>query len=121
VYKVDPSSYQDNGNTIKSLIRTGHINHGTDNFKRSNQLRVRLRRGVGAITGDPQFSLRWRDQGGAWSNWHSRNMGRAGDPEFFVTFKRMGKYRTRQYEIQHADNSDFTLISIEEDVEDLGK
>lgn len=119
VYKVDNQNFQDNGSNIRTLIRTGHIDHGIMTKKKSNQLRFKLKRGTGGLTTNPQFSLRWRSDNGAWSNWIAKDLGRSGDNEFFTDFNRMGMYTTRQYEIQHADNSDFILTSIWEDIEDL--
>lgn len=121
VYRVDSSSFLDDGDNIRTLIRTGHIDHGTSNRKRSHEVRLRVKRGTGGVTTNPTFSTRWRDNNGAWSNWHSRYLGTAGDTNFYVNFRRMGIYRTRQWEFQHSDDSDFILIEMQENVEDLGR
>lgn len=121
IYKLSTSKYQDDTDEIRTLIRTGHMSHGTNRNKRSNAVRLRVKRGAGLnnATVAPKMSMRWRDNNGAWSNWHQRSLGLIGEQEFFITFRNMGTYRTRQYEIMHSDNSDFILINMEEDIEVL--
>lgn len=50
IYKMDPAIYQDASSDIRTLIRTGNITHGTMTRKRSNELIIRLKRGLAAAT-----------------------------------------------------------------------
>ena len=80
---------------------------------------MRVKRGVGGTTTNPQFTLRWRDDNGAWSNTIAFDLGREGDTDFWISYGPMGIYRARQYEIRHADNSEFIFMDMEEDIEVL--
>lgn len=118
IYTTAASLYDDNGDTIRMLLRTGHVDHGSYRRKRSNLLTLRFKRGV--ATGSettPEVSIRWRDDGGAWGNasLQSLGLGQTGENEFFVTLKRNGIYRTRQYEIVQTDNVEFRFIDMEEE------
>jgi hypothetical protein len=122
IYKLSNDVYTDDGDTIRTLIRTGNINHGTTNKKRSNALRLLMKRGVGnSDVKSPEILIRWRDNGRHWKNWRAKQLGRSGHSDFFIDFKQMGSYRTRQYEIVHADATEFILTDIKEDIVDLGR
>ena len=115
VYTSDRTMFADNGSAIRTLRRTGFITHGSMNRKRSKQLRLRCKRGVAtASVTAPVVSVRWRDRGGSWSNWHEGLLGAVGQYEFEVVFDRLGEYRARQYEIVHSDATDFILVSAQE-------
>jgi hypothetical protein len=119
IYKLDNENFQDNGSNVHTLIRTAHIDHGTSNKKRSKKLRIKVKKGVGGLVTNPEFTIRWRDKNGAWSNTVAHQLGRAGDEGFWIEMSPMGIYEERQYEIRHADNSNFILMDMEEDVEIL--
>lgn len=123
IYTADRSTFTDDGNPIRTLIRTGHISHGTETSKRSHCLRVRLKRGLGnSSVADPQVSVRRRVNNAAqWENERFASLGQVGQHELHVEWRRNGIYRTVQYEIVHADNSDFVLVGAEELVEPLGR
>lgn len=121
VYKVDNNNFQDGDTNIRLLVRTGHVDYGTGNRKRSLGMRLRMRRGTGTLSVDDKVSIRWRDNNGPWSSWHPKSLGIIGDNDFYVRFGPMGMYRSRQYELAHSANSDFILIDWEENIEDLGR
>jgi hypothetical protein len=51
VYKLDRNVYEDNGNPMRTLIRTGHINHGNDAIiKKSLGLTLRCKRGSTSLS-----------------------------------------------------------------------
>jgi len=120
VHHVDPAVYGDDGDDIRFERRTGHITHGVLKRKRSNEISVQVKRGSGNddVT-DPQLMLRWRNQNGLWGNEHWKSMGKIGDNESVVHFKRLGIYRSRQYSFVHTDQTPFTIVDAEEDVEAL--
>jgi len=120
IYKMSAGTYQDAGSLIRTLVRFGHISHGTMNNKRSKEIRVRLKRAAGGVSdNEPKIKLRWRDNNGLWSNWKTMSLGKMGETNFIISLKRLGIYRTRQYEIIHSENSDFILVSLEEDADVL--
>lgn len=118
IYKIDKDNYQDEGNPIRSLIRTGHNNHKTNGRKTISELRIKMLREAGGTSGnEPVIQIRWKDDNKGWGNWRQVSMGKLGESEFFARIYRLGQYRTRQYEIVHSDNSDFIFVGMEEDVE----
>jgi hypothetical protein len=115
IYKINPSLFQNNGEIIRTLIRTGQVNHGTNEQKISKELIVECKRGVGGISGDePVFTHRYRDENGTWSNEQQISLGKIGDTNSIQRLHRLGMYRTRQHEFVHSDNSDFILSDLEE-------
>jgi hypothetical protein len=123
IYEISPDVYQDDGNIIRSMWRTGNIDHGTSMKKRSLELRIRARRGLGDINSvAPTLMIRWRDDGNkAWGNTRNLNMGLAGDTEFYIRLHRLGAYRSRQYEISCTDNIPIGIVSVEENIEQAGR
>lgn len=122
VHTMDASHYDDDGDTIRFLLKSGHINHGTHQKKRSNRLLIKSKRGV-ATAGEttPEVAIRWRTDGGNWGNqvFKSLGLGQIGENEFYTTLYRLGMYRSRQYEIVQTDNVEFRLIEMEEEIEGL--
>lgn len=119
IYKMDPTSHTDGGSTIRTLVRTGQLSHGSLNRKRSNVLWLRLKRGVGSVSTAPKMQIRWKNDGASWGNWHEVSLGVAGDSYMIGRINRLGQYRTRQYEVVHSADSAFQLVGMEEDLEVL--
>ena len=112
------SHYSDAGNPIRTLRRTGFISHGTSALKTSNEIVFRLKRGQGnSDVSDPVMTLRWRNHNGKWSHERQLSLGAVGDHYLEARTHRLGEYRYRQYEICHADATDFVLVDAQEDVE----
>lgn len=121
VYKADFDTYQDNGEEIRSSVITGNIDHNTGREKRSNELRIRLKRGqvqrVSMDDPEPKMLVRWRDNGSkVWSNYRNVMLGWQGETEFYYSLFKMGSYRARQYEFTVTDNTPFSIVEVEEDV-----
>jgi hypothetical protein len=69
-----------------------------------SRLELLIEPGVGLLEGstdsvDPQWSLRWSDDGRTWSNEVTRTMGRFGEYFTRLIFNRLGSARNRLYEI----------------------
>lgn len=120
VYKLTKNVFEDGGDVLRTVRRTGFITHGTGNLKRCNALRLRLKRGVatGSVP-NPTMTVRWREQGGSWSPSYQFDvaLGVVGQHDLFVVRKQCGSYRARQYEFAHSDATDWILMGGEEDVE----
>lgn len=122
IYTLDFDTYQDDGQEIRSAVITGNIDHGTGRDKRSNELRIRLKRGqVAKVTTsdiEPLMLVRWRDNGSkVWSNYRQIPLGFQGDTEFYYSLYQLGTYQARQYEFVVTDNTPFSIVEVEEDVE----
>lgn len=120
IYKLTKNVFTDSGAVLRSIRRTGFITHETGNLKKCKALRLRLKRGVatGGVP-NPTMTVRWREQGGSWSPSFQFNMslGAVGEHDVYVIKKQCGTYRARQYEFAHSDDTDWILMSGEEDVE----
>jgi len=123
IYRADRSTFTDAGNPIRTLLRTGHISHGAEVTKRSNIFRLRCKRGLAnSAIADPQVSLRRRVNNKAqWSNERWKSLGRVGEHELTIDWRRNGVYKTCQYEIVHSDPSDFVITGAKEHIDLLGK
>ncbi len=173
IYTASTTNYTDNGNTIRTLRRTAHVDHDTKARKRSNALYLTAKRGTGistasevtgtdaniytctishtsaasnrpitgadyasywvaggstggvwasgtAYTGQtPNIVVRWNDDGkSSWSNEHQVNLGRVGDYKIVdASLKRLGIYRSRQWEFILSDPVPLVFSDAEEDME----
>jgi len=120
VYKFDTTNYDDDGDTLRAMVRTAHYNHGTESKRKfSNKLIFRLKR-TSVVSDDatPDLMVKYRDNGSAlWKNEHSVSLQQIGDTEFRGTISRLGSYYSRQYQITLSDAYPLCLVSMEEDVE----
>jgi hypothetical protein len=117
VYKLDSTNYQDDGNTLKTLVRTNHINRGTESIRKScHKLTFRLKRSdVSETTGTKNIILRYRDNGSTtWTGERAVAIGKMGDTEFRAETHMLGSYYSRQWEFYIVDNAALTLVSVEE-------
>lgn len=117
IHKLSMAHQNDAEDLIRYFRRTGHIDHGTLNKKRSNFINIKLKRGT-ASTGNLAF--RWRDDGeNLWSNEHLISLGNIGETEFIKRIYTRGIYRTRQYEFTLTDATQLTLVGAEENIDVL--
>lgn len=121
IYRLGFDTYRDDGQEIRSAVITGNIDHGTGRQKRSDELKIRLKRGqVQRLSPDdigPVMLVRWRDNGSkVWSNYREVALGFQGETEFYHSLFQLGSYRARQYEFVVTDDTPFSLVEVEEDV-----
>lgn len=111
------------GNPIRSLLRTGHISHGTLSTKQSHTFRLRCSRSAPTETvTDPKVMLRRRINNGVkWTNERWKSLGRAGNTGITVDWRRNGIYKTCQYELIHSDATPIELAGAQEYIEALGQ
>jgi hypothetical protein len=123
VYVSRRGIYNDAGNPIRSLLRTGHLSHGASFSKRSEIVRLRCKRGQGQPNQIvPNIMMRRRVNGsGEWGQERWRNLGAIGEHDLHVEWRNNGVYKTCQYEFSHSDNSDLVLIDGQERLTILGR
>lgn len=119
IYKMSSDYYDDAGDVIRTLRRTGHIDHNMLGRKRSKEIIIKMKRGTGnANVTDPKLMLRWRNNNSIeWSSEQTIDLGKMGETEWIGRIRRLGTYRSRQYEFSHTDRNNFILVGAEEDVE----
>jgi hypothetical protein len=120
IYKFSNSTYTDNALILRSLVRTGHYNHGTEAKRKfSNALYFRLKR-TSVVTDDatPDLMVRYCDNGGtAWTDFATVSLQQVGNTEFRAKLTRLGSYYSRQWEFVLSDAYPLCLVSVEEDVD----
>ena len=121
IYKAARSIYSDNGNPIRSLLRTGHISHGYGGDKQSDIVRLHVKRGVGnSAAENPQIMMRRRvNNRSQFGNERWKSLGRVGQQYPFIDWGPNGTYKTCQYEFVHSDNSDLVIMGAKEYVSPL--
>lgn len=115
LYEVSRDAFTDNGNIIKSSVRTGWLDHGSWDRKRCNQLIIKLR---GYNPDAAIVQLRYRDDGfQEWSNTIDLPIQSNSQNDHYAKLNRMGMFRSRQYEFIMTDAADLALIGMEIDVQ----
>jgi len=106
IYELDLSVYAEDGNVLKTIRRAQAI-HKDRLMLFHNRLDIEFETGVGLASGqgsDPVAMVRWSDDGGhTWSNEHQMSIGKMGEYGKRVYRNRLGRSRSRVYEISVTD------------------
>lgn len=116
ILEMSSSIYDDNGEPIRILRRSGHIDYGTGQSKRCKGMTIRLKRGTSSSP-SAKLMLRWKDDNKAWSNEHWIDLGGLGNRQIVMKVYPFGIYCTRQYEFACTANVPVTFIDAEEDID----
>jgi len=117
IYEFSPDVYEDNGNIIRTLIRTGNIDHGTYQRKDNVYIDFMIQRGVGDSddsTKDPYMGYRWRMDGDEWGDQVWLDLGKIGLSTHFAREVCLGHYKCRQDEYDLSDKVPLTFVGAEE-------
>ena len=120
VYELKDTEYQNAGVQQRVYIRTGHY----DQFGevRVDNLRVRMKRGLaGSNDSRPVFKLRMRRDGTNLTRWKTKNLGRAGETEFFMDLGGFGCAKSFQIEVEMTDAAEFELVSMQAQLTAIGR
>ena len=120
VYKFDATNYDDDGDTLRTMIRTAHLNHDTEEKRKfNNSLTFRVKRtNVLSEDGTPDLLVRYRDNGSSiWSNEKTVSLQQIGGTEFRGKLTRNGSYYSRQWEFVLSDSYPLCLVSVEENLD----
>ena len=114
LYELSSSNYSDDNVNIHFLKRTGFIDYDyPDRLKRSYQISIRMRSGVGIGTSNATKAyarLRFRDENNdRWSNYRLIDIGSNGQREFLKKIHSNGSFYVRQYEVSMTDNVPFSI------------
>ncbi len=119
VFKVDSSTYQDDGQTMRSMLRTPMVHHGApDKKKTALRYSFYCKRDSNQATADiASLMIKWRDNPGtAWKTERTITLGATGSTDYRARIGPCGQYYTRQYETTITDDSPISIVSIIEDV-----
>lgn len=106
IYESSIDIYMDDTLLIRRLRRAPYL---SDEMKwtRHKRLNIDVDPGVGLVSGqgsDPQMSLRWSDTVcRTWSNERTTSIGKIGEDTRRAVFNRLGKARSRSYEMTFSD------------------
>lgn len=117
LYKLDPSTFNDNGTPIVRTRAAPHLSNGLvrlfySSFQLDMETGVGLD-GLGQGT-DPVVILDWSDDGGhTWSNEHQLSIGKIGATKARAIARRLGASRDRVFRVRISDPVKVTLIGAE--------
>jgi hypothetical protein len=122
IYELDQDAVTDNGTSIARIRRSPHFSQGLVNiFHHSFQLDMETgvgTDGVGQGT-NPKALLRYSDDGGhTWSQEREAYIGKIGQKNKRVIWRRLGVARDRVYEVKVTDPVKVVLIGAELSVEE---
>lgn len=118
VYTLDTATYQDNGDTIKTLVRTGHMDRGDPGaIKRPSSLTLRAKKTEPGGGSTVSMIMRYRDNGKTtWANEKTITLSAAsGESDYIAKVRRLGRYNTRQWEFYITDNAPLAMLPPVED------
>lgn len=123
VYRLRSDVYEDNGQIITRLRSSPYVANGGQNIFH-NSLELNLRVGVGLDgaapiqDADPHIMMRFSDDSGrTWSNERLAGLGKIGEFLKRVIFRRLGKSRSRIYEVKYTGKTPFTILSADINLE----
>lgn len=119
IYNLSPTVYTDFGNPIRRLRRSPHVStNQTWIYHRSMQLYCES--GLGPIpplldgNGQPRapiINLAWSDDGGhKYSSEHPCPMGKGGEYNSRVVWRRLGRSKSRVYQVTFSDPAPFRIV-----------
>lgn len=118
IYFVSPKIYTDDGRKIRSLARTGHLTHGIDAKKRTNELNVRVKHSVAtAAQPNPSFKLSYKDNDKQWGRERQIALNNNTYDGATIHLGPLGMYVTRQYQIVHDDPTAFIFVEAVETID----
>lgn len=122
--KMDSSVYEDDGNPIRFMKRTGWINHSFPSIlKRSFMIVFSLKSGVGIGAGgntEPKMKWKWRDNGDdTWGNYRQVGLKTSGSSNFRSEQVGLGSYYSRQHQIECGDAVPIVISDATEKIDGL--
>ena len=110
ILELDWDTYKDLDEKIVRLRRTGPIAEDGV-LLRHNGIELAAKTGIGnADALEPKVHLRWSDNNGKWSSWHSRNLGSMGPSTKRLFWRGLGSSTERVYELRITDPVDVVLV-----------
>lgn len=118
IYKLDPTVYQDDGEILNTLIRTGNIDRGTiSERKYPRAIHIWAKKSNVAQEADAvQMMAKWRDTGRtSWKTERTVSLGYVGDTIFRGKISQPGSYYSRQYQFSITGNVPLVFVRAEEE------
>lgn len=118
IYKMDLSSYTDNGSLIPRIRTCRHLTQGLARVFYSS-LQLQFQPGVGdSTTPDPRANLEWSNDGGfTWSNGRLAKIGKTGAYKHRAIWRQLGEARDRIFRVTVTDPVFACIVSAELDAQ----
>lgn len=111
VLELDSNVFQNDGVTQRVLFRTGHISKFGESSV--DNLRIRVKRGVGSYTEDPQIGIRAIRNNNQPTRVRRKGLGKSGDSAMMIEFGGYGWAHTWQFEIDMTDAAQYEVVSMQ--------
>lgn len=119
LFKLKPGVYEDDDDTISFKAVSAPVFRLGARIDMP-RLHVDVEAGVGLSSGqgsDPQIMLRWSDDGGHnWSNEKWRSLGALGQRVKRITFRQLGQFSNRIFEIVVTDPVKAAILGVYADI-----
>lgn len=115
-YEMSPDYFDDDGNPIKFISRSGKISYGTHKMKRCLEFSFRAKRGRVTDATEPVLTLRLKDDDIEWTNEMDFSLGAIGETYNVIREQNMGCYRNRQYEFSGTNAIGYALGDAKEEI-----
>jgi hypothetical protein len=103
---------------VRTLVRTGQINHDTMTVIKHSAKYTLLCKRTGDFKAEitsMSVRMRWRDNGtDNWSAWKAGSIDNVDNSTFRIAWRRNGQYYTRQLEIVNDDDAPLLIVHLEE-------
>lgn len=111
LYELSHSALTEDGTTIERVRDTAPIVSDGKRLLMSS-LTLDVQPGTATAIGqDPQAMLQWSDDGGrTWSNEYWASLGRVGEYEHRVIWRRLGSFRRRMFRLKITDPIDVLIL-----------
>lgn len=110
IWELDAATFQNDSQSQRVIGRTAHVG---DYELRADNVRMKIKRGVGSNTVDPKIMLRCKRDNGVWSKWKVKGLGKAGHGLMDIEFGGYGCAHDFQFEWACTDNCQFELARLE--------
>lgn len=116
IYELDMGTYQDDGSPVQRMAVSPPI-HANGKRIFFNKMQIEIESGVGLTSGqgsDPQAMLEWSDDGGrTWSNEHWATMGKKGENNWRLIWRRLGWAYERCFRLTISDPVKVAIIAVD--------
>ena len=111
VYEIDTANHNNVGVTQRFLVRTAHISELGE--VAIENLRLRVKRGVGTYVVSPTISVRCNRDNRGWSNWVRKGLGKTGAYPMNLEFGSFGHGHAFQFEVEVTDDCQVELVKMQ--------
>jgi hypothetical protein len=119
IFRFDDSTHYIGSGLARMLLRTAHLSELGE--VRIDNLRLRLKRGVGSYTASQKIGIRANRDNRGFGAFVRRSFGLAGQREMFIEFGGMGCATTWQFEIQVTDDCPVEIAGMQVQLTRLGR